>query len=112
MSTTFETSLLTMYAALPTARAQVRYKDSTIEKALSSGVEKAHEETDEGNYPQADVAVRYITSSEPEAWGGKEMLGKVVELEIGGAWGSYSVVGYRVSGGIAILTGISEYGTT
>ena len=75
MSTTFETSLLTMYAALPTAQAQVRYQGGTIEKALSSGAVNAHEETDEGNYGQADVSVRYIASSEPEAWGGGH-LGK------------------------------------
>lgn len=107
---TFESAFLSLHASLPEAHVQAEYKNAVLSRALSIGIDRQHEETDEGNYAQADGSIRYLESDEPSAWGGKQIIGRVIIINSNGKQSRCRVVSRLVSGGVVSLNLIDEHG--
>lgn len=100
---------------MPTLATQIRYTVATgtnselvgiVTGGLSTGLEHARVQTDQGLYNGADGIVRYKTSDEPAAWSADNALcGQVVEILLYGqtAWKRVRVHGRReMDGGVRL----------
>jgi hypothetical protein len=104
-----ETLIDSMWQSLPDARATATYGGATIAQAVCSGVDESWQETEQGVAVANASAVRYALTGEPTEWGGKAIIGKVIDLTVGGESYRARVTGRAVVAGAVRLTVIAEF---
>ncbi len=81
-----------VYESEPEWQATATYADETIAKCLSVGIGAERDSTEIGLINNADGQLRYLRADEPAAWGGNNIIGKVISVTIaGGTPASYRV---------------------
>ncbi len=92
-----------LYASLAEARAQVRIDGKTvIARALSSGIGRTRESSEQGLYGAAVDQVRVLLADVPA---GKLALGNEIEVAVnGGAWVKLRIAARKDTGGVVTLT--------
>lgn len=100
----FTQSFLGMWKSLPTARVRLRRNGQIIEKAISREIDHSRERTEQGQFEDANVGVRFMASDESQI--APMRLDALVELEIYGTnnWRRYRISGRREQAGMIVLT--------
>ena len=68
MNTVFTDAFTALRQSLVDAQISIRIGEQSITTAISSGISKAHESTDQGNYLEADASVRFLIDDIPAEW--------------------------------------------